>query len=102
VDCFIVRKRKLSLKSAYRQQGHDTYKYNSGFNAVGIACVVVGFICGMLVYNPMTGTVNSPLFYVTTGSGLTAISAGAAYWLASLTPWGKRYLLQDRDELDIV
>ena len=102
VDCFILRKRKLSLKSAYFLPGHDAYKYPGGFNIIGVISIVVGLICGLLVYNPMLGVVNSPLFYVTTGSGITLLAGGLTYLILTMTPWGKRYSLRDRNDLEIV
>lgn len=102
VDCFVLRKRKISLKSAYFLPGHDAYRFAAGFNVCGVVAVLVGVVCGLLVYNPMTGAVNSPLFYVTTGSGLTLFAGGLAYWALTSTPWGRRYSLHDRDDLEIV
>ena len=102
VDCFILRKRKLSLKSAYFLPGHDAYRYPGGFNIIGVAAVVVGLLCGLAVFNPMTGVVNNPLFYVTTGSGLTLLTGGATYLALSMTPWGQKYSLRDRNDLEIV
>ena len=101
VDCFILRKRRLSLKSAYFLDGHDAYKYKGGVNIIGAIAVVAGLVAGLMVYNPMTGVVNSPLFYVTTGSGLTLFVGGLVYWVLTLTPWGKAYSLRDRDDLEI-
>lgn len=102
VDYLIVRKRKLSLKSAYFMEGHDAYKYTHGFNLVGIGVLVITFVVGVLfVYNPLNGMIKSPVFLITTGSGFTAILGGLLYWLASLTPL-KNYMLRDRDDLDIV
>ena len=102
VDCFILRKRKLSLKSAFFLEGHDAYKYPGGFNIIGVIAIVVGLACGLMVYNPMFGTVNSPIFYVTTGSGFTLITGGLTYLILTLTPWGRRYSLRDRNDLEIV
>ena len=102
VDCFILRKRKLSLKSAYFLPGHDAYKYAGGVNICGAIAVVVGVICGLMVFNPMTGVVNNPLFYVTTGSGLTLLVGGIVYLILVKTPWGSKYSLKDRNDLEIV
>lgn len=38
VDYLIIRRRKLSLKSAFFIKGHDAYKYTNGINLVGISC----------------------------------------------------------------
>jgi NCS1 family nucleobase:cation symporter-1 len=102
VDYLVVRKRKLSLKSAYFMEGHDSYKYTNGFNIVGIACVIIAFAAAILfVYNPYNGTIKSTVFLITTGSGFTAIFGGLLYWIASITPL-KKYMLRDRDDLEIV
>lgn len=102
VDYLIVRKRKLSLKSAYFIEGHDAYRYPGGINPIGIACLVITFVVAYLfVYNPATCTIKSSIFYITTGTGFTLIMGGLLYWLASLTPL-KNYMLRDRDDLEIV
>ncbi len=103
VDYLIVKKRKLSLKSAYFIKGHDAYRFTGGFNLVGIGVLCISFALGMLfVYNPLTGeAINRGIFYVTTGSGFTAICGGLLYYLASLTPL-KKYMLRDRNDLEIV
>lgn len=102
VDFLVVKKKKLSLKSAYFMKGHDAYKFTKGFNLVGIGVLIISFVLGILfVYNPLTGEVKSPLFLVTTGSGFTAICGGLLYWIASLTPL-KKYMLKDREDLEIV
>lgn len=102
VDYLIVKKRKLSLKSAYFMKGHDAYRFTHGVNLVGVGILVISFVLGMTcVYNPLTGAVKSNIFLFTTGSGFTAICGGLLYWIASLTPL-KRYMLRDRDDLEIV
>ncbi len=53
------------------------------------------------MYNPLTGSIQSPLFLIFTGSGFDAICGGLLYWLASLTPL-KKYMLRDRDDFEIV
>lgn len=102
VDYLFVRKRKISLKSAYFMKGHDAYQYNNGINWVGIGCLVISFAVAMLfVYNPMTGAIKSNIFLITTGSGFTAIFGAALYYIASLTPL-RKYMLRDREDLEIV
>ncbi len=101
-DYLVVRKRKLSLKSAYFLKGHDAYRYTAGFNLVGIACVLIScLVTVFFVYNPISGEIRSNLFLIFTGSGFDAIFGGVLYWLASLTPL-KRYMLRDRNDLEIV
>lgn len=101
-DYLVVKKRKLSLKSAYGLKGHDAYKFTGGFNFVGIGCLIIAFVVSMLfVYNPMTGVIHSDIFLFTTGSGFTAIFGGLLYLIASITPL-RKYMLRDRDDLEIV
>ena len=101
-DYLLVRRRKLSLKAAYFMKGHDAYRYTGGFNLVGLACVVIACLTTILfVYNPLTGEIRSGLFLIFTGSGFDALFGGVLYWLASLTPL-KKYMLRDRDDLEIV
>ena len=101
VDYFILRKRKLDLRSAYFLEGHDAYEFTKGFNLVGLSCVFISLLVAVLsVYNPVTAQIQSPIFLITTGSGFTAIFGGLLYWLASLTPL-KRYMIKDRDSVTI-
>ena len=102
VDYFIIRKRKLSLKSAYNLKGHDAYKYSNGYNFVGLLCIIISCVVTMLfVYNPYNGSIKSNLFLFTTGSGFTAILGALLYYLASVTLF-KRYMVRDREDLEIV
>ena len=101
-DYILIRKRKLSLKSAYFLKDHHAYDYNCGFNVIGLACVLIACVTTILfVYNPITGQAESPIFLLTTGSGFDAIFGGLLYFLASLVPSCRKYLLQDRSDLGI-
>ena len=102
VDYLIVKRRKLSLKSAYFIEGHDAYKFTNGFNLVGLFVLVVSFTLGMVcVFNPLSGAVKSRLFLITTGSGFTALFGGLLYWLCSISPL-KQYMIRDRKDLEII
>lgn len=102
VDYLLVKKRKISLKAAYFMPGHDAYKFTGGFNLVGIACVIIACVVTVLfVYNPLTCEIKSKIFLITTGSGFDAIFGGLLYWIASLTPL-KKYMLKDREDIEIV
>ena len=101
VDYFLLRKRKLDLRSAYFLDGHRAYNFTKGFNLVGLSCVFVSLLVAVLfVYNPLTKHIQSSIFLITTGSGFTAIFGGFLYWLASLTPL-KNYMIKDRDQVTI-
>ena len=102
VDYLIVKRRKISLKSLYNIDGHHAYEFTNGFNLVGLGCMLIAFVTNILfVYNPLTAEIKSSVFMVLTGSGYTAVCGGLLYWLASLTPL-RKYMLRDRDELEIV
>ena len=102
VDYLIVKKRKISLKSLYNIDGHKAYDFTHGFNLVGLGCIVIAFVTNILfIYDPLTAEIKSPIFMVLTGSGYTAVCGGLLYWLASLTPL-RKYMLRDRNELEIV
>ena len=103
VDYLFVRNKKISLKSAYFLEGHNAYDYKGGFNIIGIACVIIACVTTIcFVYNPLTGEIQSDLFLLTTGSGFDAIFGGFLYWLASLVPSLRKYMLRDRNDLEIV
>ena len=102
VDYFIIRKRKLSLKSAYNLKGHNAYKYTNGYNIVGLLCIIISCLITMLfVYNPYSGSIKSNIFLFTTGSGFTAILGAILYYLASVTLF-KKYMVSDRNDLEII
>lgn len=102
VDYLIVKKRKISLKSLYNIDGHRAYEFTHGFNLVGLGCLVIAFVTNLLfIYNPLTMEIKSPLFMIFTSCGYTAVCGGLLYWLASLTPL-RKYMLRDRDEIEIV
>lgn len=102
VDYLIVKKRKLSLKSVYYIKGHDAYKFTNGFNFVGLGILIISFAsCILFVYNPLSGTIKSPIFLALTGSGFTAVTGGLLYWFASISPL-KNYMLRDRNDLEII
>jgi Cytosine/uracil/thiamine/allantoin permeases len=102
VDYLIVKKRKISLRSLYELKGHDAYSFTNGFNLVGLGILVISFVVAILfVYNPATGSINGNIFFLTTGSGFTAILGGLLYWLASISPL-KKYMLRDRNDIDII
>lgn len=101
VDYFIIRKRKLSLKSAYNLKGHDAYKYSNGYNIIGLLCILISCVVTMLfVYNPYNGSIKSNIFLFTTGSGFTAILGAVLYYIASTL--FKKYMVRDREDLEIV
>jgi hypothetical protein len=57
--------------------------------------MILGFVSGILVYNPASGEVLSPIFYYTTASGLTFLVGGLSYFLVSLVPPVRRYMVKE-------
>ena len=103
VDYLIVKKRKISLKSLYNLEGHKAYDFTHGFNLVGLGCIVISFAaCVLFIYDPLNQIIKSPIFLAFTGSGFTAVFGGLLYWIASLIPPLRRYMLRDRNEIEIV
>ncbi len=101
VDFFIVRKQKLSLRSAFGLKGHNAYRYTGGFNIVGLLCVIAGIAMSLLIYNPLSGEVYCmPLFYLTP-TGFSFIGTGLLYYLLSLIPPIRKYMLRDRSEITV-
>jgi NCS1 family nucleobase:cation symporter-1 len=95
VDFLFIRKQKISIHSLYEVDGHNAYRFHRGFNVAGIACMILGFASGILVYNPATGEVLNPIFYYTTASGLTFFVGGLSYFLLSLLPPIRRYMVKE-------
>lgn len=99
VDFFVVRRQKLSLRSAFGLKEYKAYEYHRGFNLVGLFCVAAGIFMSLAVYNPLTGQIHcEPLFYLTP-TGFSFLGTGLLYWLLSRVRPIRRYLLQDREEV---
>ena len=101
VDFFLVRKQKLSLRSALGVKGYQAYEYSKGFNWVGLGCVLFGIVLSLAVYNPISGEIHCmPLFYLTP-TGCSFLGTGLLYYLLSLIPEVKKYILRDRGEITV-
>ena len=95
-DYLFIRKRKADLEDLYDTNEKHRYDFTRGFNMVSMAIILISFVsCFVIVYNPLTGVVKSPIFLVLTGSGWTAISAGIMYYAASRTKL-REYMRIDR------
>lgn len=101
VDFFFLRKQKLSFRSAYEYKGYHAYRYKNGFNPVGFACLIVGSLIPLLVYNPFTGQIYSNVFLFTTATGLGFVASGLLYYFVTKIPKIRAYMLQDRNELTV-
>ena len=101
VDFFFVRRQKFSIRAAFGLKGHKAYDYTKGFNIVGLLCVAAGVIMSLMVYNPITGEIHNMVLFYLTPTGFSFIGTGLLYFLLSLVPPIKRYLLKDREDITI-
>lgn len=97
VDYFVVRRRRIDLRSAYELPGHDSYHYSGGYNWVGFGCLVAGFLSSVAVFDAINYTARLPLFNFTTSSFLGFLVSGLLYLaLFKFVPQVRDYLLRDR------
>ncbi len=101
VDFFIVRKQKISLRSAYELKGYKAYRYTNGFNIVGLICITAGVLMSLMVYNPITGEIHNMILFYLTPTGVSFLGTGILYVALSKIPAINRYLVRDRDEITI-
>ncbi len=103
IDLIVLRRRKLSIKGLYYREGHDCYRFKGGVNWVGVSTILATLVVALVfVYNPITGSIQSPLFCFLTGSGFTAVFAAGLYYALSRVPSIRALLLRDRSDLEIV
>lgn len=102
-DYFVVRRKRIDLRAVYGVEGHEAYSYkeHKGFNLVGLSCIVLGVIAGLLIYDPITTTARCALFYYMPASLFSAIVSVAAYLAAYKIPRLNAYLLRDRDQITV-
>ena len=100
-DFFIVRKQKFSIRSAFELKGHTSYSYTKGFNIVGILCVIAGVAMSLAIYNPVTGEIHNMTLFYLTPTGFSFIGTGVLYYVLSLVPPIRKYLLKDREDITI-
>lgn len=99
VDFFLVRKQRFSMRSIYQIDGHSAYKYTRGFSVPAFIAFAIGMIVMISIYNPITGSVGSRVFYFIGSSAWAGIVAALAYYVISKIPQMCKYMLQDRGEL---
>lgn len=100
-DFFFVRKQKLALRSAFGLKGYNAYSYTKGINWVGMLCVAAGAAMSLAVYDPVTCEVHNMLLFRLTPTGFSFLGTGLLYFLLSLIPPIRKYLLRDRDEITV-
>jgi NCS1 family nucleobase:cation symporter-1 len=101
-DYFGVRQRKLDLRSAYELPGSNSYHYSNGYNWIGFACLIAGFLASFAVFDAINYTARIPLFNFTTSSFLGFLVSGALYFAVSTwVPTARVYLLRDRNNITV-
>ena len=98
-DFFIVRRQKISLRSAFSLPGFHAYHYSNGVNWIGFICVVAGILISLSIYNPITGEVHNRLLFHLTPTGASFLGSGILYFVCSKIPVVRKYLLQDQNEV---
>lgn len=101
VDFFFVRRQKISLRGAYRLGGSKVYDYTGGFNIVGLVCIVAGIAMSLLIYNPVSGEIHNKVLFMLTPTGFSFLGTSVLYYVLSIIPPVRRYILRDRDEITI-
>ena len=95
VNFFLIRKQKVSLKEVFMSSNHKI------INPVGVICLAIGFAAGALVYNPATFAIHSPIFYFSTAGGLSFFTGSLSYFIASLIPCVRRYMLEGKKNIEV-
>lgn len=101
VDFFIVRRQKIALRSAFGLPGHIAYNYTGGINWIGLLCIAAGIAMSLAIYNPLTGEIYNEILFTLTPTGFSFIGTGLLYFLLSLIPPIRKYILRDRNELTV-
>ena len=98
-DYFFVRKQRFSMRSVYRVDGANAYDYTGGFSVPAFIAFFIGVIVMLAIYNPITGTVHTDLFYFIGSTAWATVASGIAYYIVCKIPYFHNYVLRDRNEL---
>jgi len=79
-DYFFLRRQKLDLKALHGDQSSSPYRFAGGFNPIGIAALVVGFVVYIAVFNPQT-LESAPIFKYLTASLPSCFAAGLVHYI---------------------
>ena len=55
----------------------------------------------LAIYNPVSGEIHNMLLFRLTPTGFSFIGTGVLYFIFSLVPPVRKYLLRDREEITI-
>jgi len=79
-DYFFLRRQKLDLNALHGDQSSSPYRFAGGFNPIGIAALVVGFVVYIAVFNPQT-LESAPIFKYLTASLPSCFAAGLVHYI---------------------
>jgi NCS1 family nucleobase:cation symporter-1 len=101
VDFFLVRKQKISLRSAFRLPGYHAYDYPLGINLLGFICIAAGVVMSLAIYNPVSGEVHNMFLFHLTPTGASFLGTGILYYALCRLPAVRRRMLRDRSEITV-
>jgi NCS1 family nucleobase:cation symporter-1 len=83
VDCFLLRRHRISLRGIYQEGPNSPYHYWGGFNPAALLGMAGGFITYLYLLNPVTYASRWPYEYLT-ASLPTALVGGIVYLIVTL------------------
>ena len=81
-DYFVIRRQRLSLWSIFDDARDGAYEYVRGFNVPALACVLLGQVLYLWLYNPMSGETHDLLLRVLSPSLTAFFVPGMVYLVA--------------------
>ena len=81
-DYFVIRRQRLSLWSIFDDARDGAYEYVRGFNVPALACVLLGQVLYLWLYNPMSGETHDLLLRVLSPSLTAFFVPGVVYLVA--------------------
>lgn len=79
-DYFFLRRQKLDLHALHGDQTRSAYRFAGGFNPIGLAALVVGFLVYIAVFNPQT-LESAAIFKYLTASLPSCVAAGLVHYV---------------------
>ena len=73
VDYFLLRRQRLNLSQIFEDAPSGHYRFMGGFNLPALACMVLGQLLYVWLYNPATEAVHGPFTWLTASFPATGI-----------------------------
>lgn len=84
VDYLFLRKQRLNASQVFEGDSKGHYYFFGGFNWYALACVILGQVLYIFLYNPATGITSGPFKWLTASGPSILIPAVLYYILARL------------------